>query len=180
MLRKTEVRAIAEQKQLAVASKKDSQGICFVGSVGIREFLGNYVSVTPGEIIEKETRRVIGYHEGAIFYTIGQRHGLNVGGGLPYYVVAKDMANNHVIVSRNLDDEAMWRRDVTLTDIHWINDPPAEGDRLYARLRHRGALLPCQLHADSLQLSEPERAATAGQSAVIYREDEVLGGGIIA
>lgn len=179
MLTKTEVRAIAEAKGLATARKKDSQGICFVGSVGIKEFLSQYVTTEPGEIIDKATGHAIGYHDGAIYYTLGQRHGLGMGGGLPYYVVGKDMAANRVIVSRDLSDESMWRDTVELTGIHWINDAPREGEVLLARLRHRGQLLPCRLQGDSLQLEEAERAATAGQSAVLYRGDEVLGGGII-
>ncbi len=179
ILTKTEVRAIAERRGLVTARKKDSQGICFVGSVGIKEFLGHYITAVPGQIIDKQTRDVIGYHDGAIFYTIGQRHGLNVGGGLPYYVVGKDMAHNQVFVSRNLDDESMWRERVELRDIHWINDAPRSSDILHARLRHRGKLLPCTLEGNQLHLQEAERAATAGQSAVIYRDDECLGGGII-
>lgn len=178
-LKKTEVRSIAERRGLVTARKKDSQGICFVGSVGIKDFLSQYIETKPGEIVEKESQQVIGYHEGAIFYTIGQRHGLNVGGGLPYYVVAKDMEHNRIIVSRNLSDESMWRKQVELTNIHWINQPPQAKDTLHARLRHRGALLRCRLQGPSLQLEEPERAAMAGQSAVLYRDDEVLGGGII-
>ncbi len=180
MLEKTEVRSIAEQKGLITARKKDSQGICFVGSVGIKEFLSQYVTTHPGEIIEKESGTVIGHHDGAIFYTIGQRHGLNVGGGLPYYVVAKDMTQNKVFVSRNLDDESMWRTTMTLRDIHWINNPPTPGEKLHARLRHRGALLPCRLDGVTLHLDEAERAVTAGQSAVLYQGNIVLGGGIIA
>lgn len=180
MLTKTEVRAIAEQRGLVTAAKKDSQGICFVGSVGIKDFLGQYVQTQPGEIIDKVSGKVIGHHEGAIFYTVGQRHGLNVGGGLPYYVVGKDMASNQVFVSRNLDDKSMWREHVELSDIHWINDAPRADDTLHARLRHRGKLLPCTLEENVLHLLEAERAATAGQSAVLYRGDECIGGGIVA
>ena len=182
-LTKTEVRAIAEQRGLVTAHKKDSQGICFVGSVGIKEFLSQYVHTEPGEIVDKDSGIVIGHHDGAIYYTIGQRHGLDVGGGLPYYVVAKDMVANRVIVSRDLNDSAMWRREVPLHDLHWINDAPVDGGPLLARLRHRGHLLPATLEHQSqgatLRLQEAERAATAGQSAVLYRDDEVLGGGII-
>lgn len=179
MLTKKEVRAIAEQRGLVTAGKKDSQGICFVGSVGIKEFLGQYVTARPGEIVDKATGRVIGHHDGAIYYTIGQRHGLGLGGGLPYYVVAKDMATNTVYVSRDLNDEAMWRTDLALRDVHWIHEASRDGEPLQARLRHRGALLPCRVEGMRLVLDTPERAATAGQSAVLYRDDEVLGGGVI-
>ena len=179
-LTKTEVRARAARLGLTTATKKDSQGICFVGSVGIREFLSGYVETLPGDIIDKETGQVIGRHDGAIFYTLGQRHGLNAGGGMPYYVVGKDMSKNQVYVSRNLNDESMWQRQLKLTGIHWINDAPQPDDELHVRLRHRGQLLPAKLVGDTLSLEEPERAAAAGQSAVLYRGDEVLGGGIIA
>lgn len=176
---KDHVRKIAEQKGLATAVKRDSQGICFVGSVGIRDFLSNFVTTDPGEIIEKETGKVVGRHDGAIFYTIGQRHGLDVGGGMPFYVVGKDMDKNEVYVSRNLNDTAVWRKEVELCDIHWINEPAVDGEQLYVRMRHRGKLLPATLHDTILDMQEPERAAASGQSAVLYRSGECLGGGIV-
>ncbi len=176
---KTEVRKMAEDRGLATASKKDSQGICFVGSVGIRDFLSEFVDTEPGDIIEKETGVVVGNHDGAIFYTLGQRHGLDVGGGMPYYVVGKDMDKNEVHVSRNLNDESMWRQELGLGDIHWINQAVNASDDIRVRLRHRGALLPAHLVDSTLRLDTPERAVASGQSAVIYRGDEVMGGGIV-
>lgn len=177
---KNHVRENAEKRGLATARKKDSQGICFVGSVGIRNFLSEFVDAEPGIIVDRDTGEQIGQHDGAIFYTLGQRHGFDVGGGLPYYVVGKDMAKNEVYVSRNLNDKAMWRREITLKNIHWINDSPTDNEPLEARLRHRGQLKRCVLQGSTLQLEEPERAAAAGQSVVLYRGDEVLGGGIVA
>jgi tRNA-specific 2-thiouridylase len=177
-LHKTEVRQIAERKQLVTARKRDSQGICFVGSVGIKEFLSQFVETSPGPVVDKDTGKMIGHHEGALFYTTGQRHGLGLGGGLPYYVVDKDMPSNTVYVSRNLNDEAMWRTQVALRDVHWINEP-VDSRELQVRLRHRGALRPATLKGGSLELHEAERAATAGQSAVLYDDQRVLGGGII-
>ncbi len=179
MYKKTEVRSMASERGLATARKKDSQGICFVGSVGIKEFLGQYVTAAAGSIVDMQTKTVLGRHEGAIFYTIGQRHGLNLGGGLPYYVVGKDMVKNEVYVSRNLNHETMWRTTVRLRDTHWINGVP-ERSSLVARLRHRGSLLSCRYKDDILYLDNPERATVAGQSAVIYASSECLGGGIIA
>lgn len=177
---KPEVRKMAEERNLLTATRKESMGICFVGSVGIREFLSEFVTTTPGKVIDRDTNEIVGGHEGAIFYTLGQRHGLNLGGGLPYYVVGKDMDKNEVYVSRNLNDAAMWRRELPLRDVHWINAVPDEADELQVRLRHRGKLLPVKLQDGTLYLDEPERAAASGQSAVIYRGDEVLGGGIVA
>lgn len=178
-LLKSEVREIATQKGLQTAQKKDSQGICFVGSVSIKDFLSQYVTSEPGKVIDKDMDKVIGYHDGALFYTIGQRHGLGLGGGLPYYVVAKDMEQNVVYVSRNLNDQAMWRDRLELRDIHWINNPVEQTDEVQVRLRHRGKLIAASLESNTVRLKEPERAITSGQSAVIYKDDLVCGGGIV-
>ncbi len=177
--KKEHVRKLAEERGLVTALKKDSQGICFVGSVGIRDFLGEFVKAQAGDIIEKETGAKVGRHDGAIFYTIGQRHGLDVGGGMPFYVVSKDMEKNEVYVSRNLNDDAMWRESVELQDIHWIHEPVADGQEILVRMRHRGKLLSATLQGQTLMMKETERAVTAGQSAVIYRGEECLGGGIV-
>lgn len=177
---KPEVRIMAKERGLLTAAKKDSQGICFVGSVGIKDFLGHFVQTVPGKVLEKETGVLVGHHDGAIFYTIGQRHGLGLGGGLPYYVTGKDMDKNEVYVSRNLNDESMWRHEISLTQLHWINDSPQKDEKLQVRLRHRGALLPATFTDGTLFLEQPERSVAAGQSAVIYRGNDVLGGGLVA
>ena len=176
---KAEVRGIAKERGLWTASKKESMGICFVGQVGIREFLSEYVETSHGDIIDQQTGAVVGRHDGAIFYTLGQRHGLNVGGGLPYYVVGKDMAKNEVYVSRSIDDGNLWRKELILTDIHWINHPPEEDKTVQVRLRHRGALIDAKIDGNIIHLSAPERAVAPGQSAVIYDGEECLGGGIV-
>jgi len=117
-LTKPEVKALAANKGLDVATKKESMGVCFVGEVGMKDFLHEYLETQPGEIREIETEKVLGYHDGAIFYTIGQRHGLYLGGGLPYYVVKKDLANNIVYVSRNLNHELLWTNQLKLENLH--------------------------------------------------------------
>jgi tRNA-specific 2-thiouridylase len=177
---KPQVRKMAEERGLYTAAKKDSQGICFVGQIGIRDFLREYVTPIAGNIVDKQTGAVVGRHDGAIFYTLGQRHGLDVGGGLPYYVVGKDMDKNEVYVSRDLGDEELWKKEVTLADIHWINQPPAENAQLSIRIRHRAPLVAATLRGDALHLDEPQRAVTPGQSIVIYEGDVCLGGGIVA
>lgn len=178
---KAEVRAIAKKFGLVTAEKKDSQGICFVGKIGIKDFLSNYVQTKPGAIID-ETGKEIGQHDGAIFYTIGQRHGLDVGGGLPYYVIGKDMKKNEVYVSTNLDDENLWHKELTLTDVHWINDEP-KVNTLMVRTRYRAPLVKCEIEKVGktlrVKLDQQVRALTAGQSAVFYLDDQCLGGGII-
>jgi len=179
---KPEVRRMAEERGLYTAAKKDSQGICFVGQIGIREFLSQYVEQKAGSIIDKRTGKVLGQHDGAIFYTIGQRHGLDVGGGLPYYVVGKDMDKNEVYVTTDLNDENLWKPELSLTSVHWINGQPAEAE-YQVRVRHRAALVPAKLTFNDnetlLTLDHAERATAAGQSVVIYDGEVCLGGGIV-
>ncbi|MDO8335861.1 MAG: tRNA 2-thiouridine(34) synthase MnmA [Candidatus Saccharibacteria bacterium] len=178
-MKKPQVRIEAEKRNLFTAAKKESMGICFVGSVGIREFLGQYVNTNPGAIIDFQTKKEVGQHDGAIFFTLGQRHGLSVGGGLPYYVVGKDMDKNEVYVTRDLNDRELWREEVELSDLHWIGKQPADGQKLQVRMRHRAPLINTELHGKKLILMEPQRAIAAGQSAVLYDGEVVLGGGIL-
>ena len=136
----------------------------------------------PGAIIE-QNGQTIGEHDGALFYTIGQRHGLDVGGGLPYYVVGKDMAKNEVYVTTDLQDNRLWRSELRLGALHWINDPPANASNCKVRTRYRAPLVDCvvTVQADNaiLQLAEQVRAITPGQSAVLYDGERVVGGGIV-
>ncbi|OGL23681.1 tRNA 2-thiouridine(34) synthase MnmA [Candidatus Saccharibacteria bacterium RIFCSPHIGHO2_01_FULL_46_30] len=179
---KPHVREMAKERRLFTAAKKDSQGICFVGKVGIREFLSQYVQQKPGEIIDKSSGKVLGHHDGAIFYTLGQRHGLELGGGLPFYVVGKDMTKNEVYVTTDLNDETLWKETVFLGAVHWINGMPAE-NRYSIRVRHRAKLVDATLRYEdknvTLTLDNAERAVASGQSVVIYDGDICLGGGII-
>lgn len=183
-LKKPEVRALAKKLGLATAEKKDSQGICFVGKVGIKEFLLAELGEQPhGDIVDQNST-VIGEHDGALFYTIGQRHGLSVGGGLPYYVVGKDMAKNEVYVTTDLQDDRLWQKELTLTSVHWINGTPKTGTKLQVRTRYRAALVDCDLSVSDktvqLKLTDDVRAITPGQSAVLYEGERVVGGGIVA
>jgi len=180
---KSKVREMAEARGLYTATKKDSQGICFVGKVGIRDFLSQYVSQTPGNVIDKKTGKILGTHDGAIFYTLGQRHGLELGGGLPYYVVGKDMEKNEVYITTDLNDLSLWKDSVELTNISWVNDAPTIG-RYDIRVRHRAKLVKADLSYEDdkviLKLENPERAVAAGQSVVIYDGEICLGGGIVS
>jgi tRNA-specific 2-thiouridylase len=182
---KPDVRKKAAELGLITAEKKDSVGICFVGEVGIKEFLQNFVTTEPGSIVEKSSGTTVGTHDGALYYTIGQRHGLNVGGGLPYYVVGKDMIKNEVYVSTDLNDPDLWHNSLVMTDVHWINEAPTSSDSLVVRVRHRGPLLAVsQLEelkdgAYSVLLKDEVRALAAGQSAVLYNGSVCLGGGLI-
>jgi tRNA-specific 2-thiouridylase len=182
-LTKPEVRVLAKQFGLATATKKESMGICFVGKVGIKEFLQQYVTTKPGKIID-QNGVVVGEHDGAIFYTTGQRHGLNVGGGAPIYVVGKDMKKNEVYVTNDLQDDRLWRKHFQVGSAHWINQPPEAGNTYQVRTRHRAAMTDCtitKLKDDTyvIALKDDIRALTPGQSAVVYDGQHVLGGGII-
>lgn len=175
---KPDVRRMAAEFGLPTATKKDSQGICFVGPVGMKSFLKQYVDAKPGPILLHGEE--IGKHEGAIFYTIGQRSGLGVGGGTPYYVVGKDMAANTVYVTGDANDLQLQTDRLQLEDTHWISEQPEEHKTYQVRFRHRGELLPCQItSAGEVILDHPAHALAIGQSAVVYEGQEVLGGGVI-
>jgi tRNA-specific 2-thiouridylase len=180
---KPEVRQLAKKYGLVTAAKKESMGICFVGKVGIKEFLLHELGPqSPGNIIDQHGT-TLGQHEGAIFYTIGQRHGLDVGGGMPYYVIGKDMTHNEVYVTTDIADKRLWNNEFTIADIHWINKKPEDGSKLQVRTRHRAALIDCEIRQSNnnilVRLQDDIRALTPGQSAVFYDDNEVLGGGII-
>lgn len=182
-LTKPEVRELAKKFGLVTASKKESMGICFVGKVGIRDFLLHELGPQkPGKILD-QSGKVLGQHDGAIFYTIGQRHGLDVGGGLPYYVSGKDMKKNEVYVTTDLSDKTLWQKSFTISDCHWINDEPENGKTYEVRTRHRAELIKCTLVKNAkswrVDLNSEIRALTPGQSAVFYNGKTVLGGGII-
>lgn len=186
-MKKPQVREEARKRGLMTAAKKESMGICFVGKVGIREFLSQYVETEPGSIVD-QNGQVVGEHDGAIFYTIGQRHGLDVGGGLPYYVTGKNMAKNEVYVTNDIADDKLWSESIELTSLHWIGTAPLQGQTLEVRTRHRASLISVRVVKNNttgsvttlrLALSEPIRAVTPGQSAVLYDGDLVLGGGVV-
>lgn len=187
---KPQVRKLADTFGLVTAAKKESMGICFVGKVGIKEFLLHELGEQPHGPIVDQHGKILGQHDGAIYYTIGQRHGLKVGAGLPYYVVGKDMSKNEVYVTTDISDERLWSNTLKLTDVHWINGQSADGKAVQVRTRHRAPLVEGTLqvgsskaknHPNTLQvaLSADIRALTPGQSAVIYDGEHVLGGGII-
>lgn len=180
-LEKPAVREIAAKHNLEVATKKDSTGICFVGEVDMREFLKARMKEEPGNVVTTDGK-VIGKHIGINFYTIGQRHGLDIGGGDPYYVVEKRRETNEVVVGSNFHP-ALFKKELTASQLNWFKEPqfPIECE---ARLRHRQPVQKCvisRLKDDRVLVTFPEsqRAVTPGQSIVFYVGDEMIGGGII-
>ena len=181
---KGEVRRMCAARGLGVERKPDSDGICFIGEVGIRSFLLDVLDRRPGDIVEWETGTVLGRHDGAFLFTVGQRKGLDLGGGPARYVVTTDTESNVVYVTADRSCPALWCRRLELSDALWIAGvPPAEGDYV-VRTRHTGELRPAHVmpHVDgtvSVDLAKPMRAVAPGQSAVIYDRLVCLGGGII-
>jgi len=200
-MKKPGVKKLAEENGLHNAYKKESMGVCFVGEVGMKDFLKEYIDIKPGEIRDVNTEKVVGHHEGAVFYTIGQRHGLYISGnvgevndGMPYYVVKKDLKKNIVYVSKNLNDDNIWTDKLELKDVvlrgaescpsrtikTWPERPGAcPGRTLEVRLRHLGQLIPAKLDGNVLHFDSKIKRPAAGQSAVFYRDEICLGGGII-
>jgi tRNA-specific 2-thiouridylase len=189
-LRKTRVREIAREIGLPNAAKRDSTGICFIGERPFREFLNRYLPLRPGPI-RNEAGDVIGEHVGLAFYTLGQRKGIGIGGtrdgsGAPWFVARKDMATNTLWVVQGHDHPWLMSDRVELIDAAWISGtPPDVGTRLTAKTRYRQADVACVVTAvedDRFELAfeEPHWAVTPGQSAVLYREEASLGGGVIA
>lgn len=175
---KPAVRALAQEFGLPTATKKDSQGICFVGPVGMKSFLQQYAQTEPGPIVQNG--REIGTHDGALFFTVGQRQGLGVGGGKPFYVLGKGMATNTVYVTEDPADLDLQSDSVPLGDTYWIGRTPIVGARYQVRFRHRGELFGCEFEQNNvLRLDVCANALATGQSAVLYDGQTCLGGGII-
>jgi tRNA-specific 2-thiouridylase len=188
-LEKTTVREMAAEAGFANHAKKDSTGICFIGERKFRDFLAQYLPAQPGEIRTLDDE-VIGMHDGLMFYTIGQRQGLGIGGrkdsaGDPWYVAGKDLASNVLRVVQGVDHPALFSRTLQAGRLHWIaGSAPAERFTLTARIRHRHRDQPCAVEltgADCciVRFEQAQRAVTPGQSVVFYDGETCLGGGII-
>lgn len=182
---KPEVREMARKLGLPTAEKKDSQGICFIGEINVRDFLKRFIKVDPGPIVTT-SGKAIGEHEGLSFYTIGERRGLGIGGGIPYYISAKHFPTNTLVVAEGPYDKKLFSKKLTAGDINWISDKTPELPlRCEARIRYRQALQHCSIvrsvtrNTLEVTFDEPQRAVTSGQSIVFYDEEEMLGGGVI-
>ena len=189
-LHKSEVRRIAREAGLPNHAKRDSTGICFIGERPFREFLSRYLPREPGPMVTAEGERV-GEHLGLMYYTIGQRQGLGIGGrrdggGEPWYVAAKDLERNTLVVVQGHGHPLLLRRGLEAQDASWVaGEPPAAAhDGLAAKTRYRQSDSACALRLDApdafaLDFAAPQWAVTPGQSAVLYRGEECLGGGVI-
>lgn len=174
---KPEVRRMAKKFGLPNHAKKDSQGVCFIGPLDMKDFLTGYIKQRRGKIISVGGRD-IGTHDGVYYYTIGQRHGLNIETGEgPYYVVSKDVKKNVIYVGNEKD---LFTKKTKVSKISWVNGDLKLPAKIDVRFRYRAELKGAVLTKNGeLELKNPERAITEGQSAVFYRRGELLGGGII-
>lgn len=183
-MEKPAVRQKAADYGLEVATKKDSTGVCFIGERNFKEFLKNYLPATPGDIVDTNGV-VVGRHEGIMYYTIGQRHGLGIGGpGEAWFVCGKDVQKNHLIVGQGTQTELLYANRVIVTNVNIINGPLVDNGNLTAKFRYRQADIKVNikwLSEDKLEITttEPSKAITPGQFAVIYDGEYCLGGGII-
>ncbi|MCD8494623.1 MAG: tRNA 2-thiouridine(34) synthase MnmA [Candidatus Pacebacteria bacterium] len=187
-LEKKEVRRLAEKYALPTATKKDSQGICFIGQVSMKDFLSHYIEHTPGNVLN-EAGEVIGTHTGALFYTVGERHGFTVTHkgthDAPYYVIAKDIANNTITVSHAQALSENISTHIVLSDVI-MRTPVHNGDTYQGVIRYHGDMRTYTVHAydpDTHRLvlvsDVLDRTRALGQSLVLYRDDVCVGGGII-
>lgn len=187
-LHKTDVRRIAAEAALPVAAKKDSTGICFIGERDFRAFLATYLPAQAGEL-RTPNGSLVGRHQGAVFYTPGQRSGLHIGGrsdgsGEAWYVVGKDVAANIVYVDQGHDSRWLQSRSLTASGAHWIaGAPPAADFECSAMTRYRQTPQTCRVAVNNdrcnVRFEVPQRAVAPGQSVVFYRDEECLGGAVI-
>ena len=184
-LGKAEVRELARKHNLPNYNRKDSTGICFIGERRFREFLSRYLPAKPGAI-KKLGGEVIGEHQGLMYYTIGQRHGLGIGGpGEPWFVVSKDLEDNVLFVVEGKNHPALYHSSLVADELHWVSGTSPTPLSCTARIRHRQEEQKCYLselthNQIRVDFEEPQRAIAPGQSVVIYDGDLCLGGGVIS
>lgn len=182
-MKKTEVRTSAKKLRLATEDKKDSQGICFVGDVDLRDFLSMYVKPTPGDIVD-ENGGVIGRHQGLPFYTIGQRHGAASGTEQPMYVASKNSKNNTLHVVHGNDNPALFKKNFTATHARWVaGKAPQKVFRCKIQVRYRQEPQPASVAVQGsrvqIHASQPQRAVTPGQFVAFYKGAELLGSAVL-
>lgn len=201
--KKTEIRELAKQFSLPNYDRPDSQGLCFVGNIPMRDFLGEFIKTKKGDIMDEKNNK-IGEHNGAFTFTIGQRHGLGIGGGQPYFVYKIDTNKNTVYVTTDENSKLLNKSEFQISDCVWWQKPN-DLTNLTVKVRYRSQAIACTIapvilsgseesvqnnkekdpstksqdYTLNISLSKPERAITPGQSAVLYQEDLVIGGGII-
>jgi tRNA-specific 2-thiouridylase len=187
-LPKDEVRDIAARANFSTARKKDSTGICFIGERKFRDFLQRFLPAQPGEIVTPQGR-VIGEHQGLMYYTLGQRQGLGIGGQkdlpeAPWFVIDKDLTKNRLIVAQGHQNDYLLNDSLCASQLHWVaGKAPGTAFSCAAKIRYRQTEQACQVIVEEdvakVCFTQPQRAITPGQSIVFYDQQICLGGGII-
>lgn len=185
-MKKPEVRKMAIKIGLPNANKKESMGLCFVGRIRLTDFLNQKLKPKKGKIVDQDGR-VLGEHSGLHIYTIGQRQGIRVGGSGPYYVFEKDLKSNILFVTNNPNDKRLQTKEIDIHSVNWINPSyklKANSYRLTGRYRHQGQLVPLTMAKTGkdhfrVKFKSPQKAIASGQSLVLYKGKECIGGGVI-
>ena len=186
---KAQVRQIAEEAGLPVSKKKDSTGVCFIGERKFKQFLSTFLPAQPGDMVSPDGR-VVGHHDGLMYYTLGQRRGLGIGGmgdGRSWFVIGKDLEKNRLLVAQGEDHPMLYSTRSIAGGVTWIGEAPiGVGETLCCtcKYRYRQVDTPVEaiLQADGkllLRALEPQRAVTPGQSAVLYQGERCLGGAVV-
>jgi tRNA-specific 2-thiouridylase len=185
-LAKREVRALARAAGLPNHDRRDSTGICFIGERRFKDFLARFLPAQPGEIRALDDDQPLGRHDGLMYYTLGQRHGLGLGGpGKPWYVADKDLARNVLYVVQGHDHPALLSRELVASEVHWIaGTAPPFPLACHAKIRYRQAEQPCVVEPEEggrlrVRFRVPQWAVTPGQSVVFYEGEVCLGGAVI-
>jgi len=194
-MKKSQVRALAQKIKLPNKDKKESMGLCFVGKIRLKDFLEQKLKPKKGSIVN-QAGKVVGEHAGLYNYTIGQRQGIKVGGSGPYYVVRKDLQSNTLFVTNNAHDEVLETREVEIHSVNWISAEIYQKSKilnlphkqtalkLTGRYRHQGDLVPLTISVIGqghykVVFTSPQVAVASGQSLVLYKGKECVGGGVI-
>ena len=186
---KPEVRELAKKMNLPNSGKKDSTGVCFIGERDFKAFLQQYLHNQPGDIVTTD-RKIVGQHDGLMYYTFGQRKGIGVGGGYgtteePWYVVKKDLDNNRLVIGQGHDHPGLYSKKITAGQLHWITSAPRKIPfECASKIRYRQKDQNCTIVAikngiANIIFTENQFAPTPGQSIVFYDREQCLGGGII-
>ena len=184
---KSEVRDIAKELNLNIHSKKDSVGICFVGEKNLRDYLNRFIKFKKGNILNTDNE-IVGEHNGSILYTIGQRQGLGIGGikdkdELPWYVYGKNISKNEIYVCQGVDNQLLYTKNISLDKIHWINKlKEFKSLDCTVQIRHRHKPVKCNIEYNEgfkVMFDKEIRGVAPGQSAVFYKDNLCLGGGVI-
>ena len=179
---KSEVRALAKKFKLPNAEKKDSQGICFVGHIDLKKFLQQRLPEKQGIVVDTSGKEM-GKHSGAWYFTIGQRKGIGIGGGDPLYVIEKNVKTNTLVVARGSKDKHLYFKNLIINDAHWISRTPKFPVLCSAKIRYQQKDQKCKITKKGAQINitfkNPQFAPAVGQSVVFYKQNKVLGGGIV-